>query len=280
MPYAIAAYLIWGFIPLYLRLLERVPSLQIVLHRMLWSAVFMAVVIAFSRGWQAIPELKKANKHAATLLLTSFLIGSNWFVYVYAVNHAHVLETSFGYFLCPLVIVFLGRAVLKERWDTWQKVSVTLASVGVFVLFWKATDIPIYALYLAITFALYALIRKRLSIPPLIASTWEMLVMSVVAMAVLGILALRGELFPASNAEIALFLGAGVVTALPLWWFTEAGSRLPLKTLGILQYLAPCFQFLCAVWIFQEPFGTTEALGFGFIWLAIAVYILRLLKRR
>ena len=280
MPYAIGAYLIWGFLPLYLRLLERVPSVQIVLHRMLWSAVFMAIVIGFSRRGAAVAELRKASKHAATLLLTGFLIGSNWFVYVYAVNHGHVLETSFGYFLCPLLIVFLGRVVLKERWDSWQKVSISLASAGVLVLFWKAEQLPIYALYLAITFGLYALIRKRLVLAPLTASTWEMFAMALVAAVALATLGIQGELFPVSQSEFLLLMGAGVVTALPLWWFTEAGSRLPLKTLGILQYLAPCFQFLCATVAFKEHFGTAEAFGFGFIWLAIAVYILRLLKRR
>jgi len=240
----------------------------------------MAVVIGCSQGWSALSQLKKASRQAATLLFTSFLISSNWFVYVYAVNHGHVLETSFGYFLSPLLIVFLGRVVLKERWDMWQRVSIAFAATGVAVLFLRASHFPIYALYLSVSFALYALIRKRLAVAPLIASTWEMLAMSVVSLVMLSSLSLSGNLMAVTPQEQWLLLGAGVVTALPLWWFTEAGDRLALKSLGILQYLAPCFQFLCAVLVFKEPFGRAEALGFGFIWLAIAVYILQTLRKR
>ncbi len=279
MPYAIGAYLIWGVLPIYLGLLHRIPSSQIVMHRMVWSAVFMIVVIAITNGRRSFADLRKASSQAATMLLTTFLIGSNWYVYVYAVGHGHVLETSLGYFICPLLIVLLGRVVLKERWDRLQKISVALASCGVMVFFLRANAFPVYALYLAFTFGLYALIRKKLSIPPVIASCWEMLVMSVVAGLALLNASYQGEIMQPSDTERWLLLGSGVVTALPLWWFNEGAKRLPLKTVGILQYLAPCLQFLCAVLFFKESFGMTEAIGFGFIWLAIAVYILRLLGR-
>ena len=273
--FALGAYGAWGLLPVYWKALERVPLLEIVAHRVLWSLGFAALLLQGADGWSQVREVMRSPRLLLAMSATSLLIGSNWLLFIWAVNAGHVLATSLGYFLNPLVSVLLGVAFLRERLRLLQTLAVGLAAFGVLQLALREGGVPWISLLLAGTFALYGLLRKLAPIRPLAGLAVELLLLAPLAAGYLLWLGARHRgafLAEGWGFESALLGLAGVATATPLLWFTAAARRLRLSTLGLFQYLAPSLSFGLAVAVYHEPFTRSDALTFGCIWAALALY--------
>lgn len=269
----LGAYLCWGFLPLFFKLLGGVDPVEIVVQRVVWSVVLLLVLIA---AVGRLPQLAAAwaNPRARLLLAASaLLIGTNWLVYVWAINAAHVLETSLGYFLNPLVNVVMGVVLLKERLSRAQGIAVLLAAAGVAVLAIGAASGLWISLALAGTFATYGLIRKIAPVESLEGLAIETILLVPVALGYLGWLAAGGALAFGSGLGVsALLVMGGAVTAVPLLLFAAAARLLPYSTLGLLQYLAPSIQFLLATLAFGEPLTPAHLICFACIWSGLAIF--------
>lgn len=269
----LTAYVIWGLFPLYFKLLERIPALEIITHRAIWSAIFGALLLLVWKhpGWWR--ELRENPRRLAVLAGSGMLIACNWLIYVWAVNNGHMLEASLGYYINPLINVLLALLVLRERLYPLQWVAVGLAAIGVAQQVWQLGNLPWVSLTLALTFGFYGLIRKQApvaALPGLVVETWLLLPLA------LGWLAFSDG--PSTQAEFwtsheALWLAAaGPVTLVPLVCFNAAARHLPYATLGFLQYLAPTLVLLQAVLLFGEHLDSTRLLSFAFIWAGLIVY--------
>jgi chloramphenicol-sensitive protein RarD len=272
--YGLGAYLIWGFLPLYFKLLTQVSATEIVAHRILWSLLFLLVLASLWRRWPAIRAALTTSRVMMTLTITSLLIAANWLIYIWAVINGHVLAGSLGYYLNPLVNVLLGVVFLKERLSRGQLGAVLLAAAGVAILAMGAADGLWISLSLAFSFGLYGFIRKIAPVDALEGLTIETAILAPVSL--FWVLWLQrqgvggfGDFGPAT--DLFLILG-GAVTAIPLLLFTAAARRLPYSTLGFLQYIAPSIQFLLAVVAFGEPLTTAHLLCFAAIWTALAIF--------
>lgn len=273
--FAVGAYLCWGFFPIYWRLLKQVPAMEILAHRMVWSLVFLAALLAGLRRWAWLKDALRQPKTVLTFAASAALLSANWFIYIWAVNAGHIVETSLGYFINPLVNVLLGVAFLKERLRVWQKLAVLVAATGVLYLGISYGQVPWISLSLGISFGFYGLIRKLAKLASLEGLFLETALLSVFA---LGFLVFEGahgrsSFGAGSSAQInALLMGAGVATAVPLLLFAGAARRIPLVTIGVLQYMAPTIQLLLGVLVYGEPFDHRRALGFGMVWFALLIY--------
>lgn len=269
----LGAYFLWGFLPLYFKLLANLLPTEIVAHRILWSLVFLAVLATVWKRWGTIREALRAPRVMAMLLATSVLIAGNWLVYIWAVLNGHVLEGSLGYYLNPLVNVLLGVVLLKEKLSRAQIFAVGLASAGVAVLAVGAGSGLWISLTLACTFAAYGFIRKVAPVDSLEGLSIETALLAPVALAWLFWLEHEGSgAMPMDLATTLLVMGAGLVTAVPLLLFAAAAKRLPYSTLGFLQYVAPTIQFLLAVSLFGEKLTTAHIICFGAIWSALVIF--------
>lgn len=278
--YAILAYSSWGLLPIYWKFFIQVPAVEVLSHRIIWSALFLIIVLwvqhrqpEFWQIWQ--PKLLKG------LLLTALLLAFNWGLYIYGVNTDRVVETSLGYFINPLVSVLLGFLFLKERLNRSQQVAVGLAVIGVAYFIWQFGAVPWIALGLAISFAFYGLLRKVIAVAPMSGLAVETLLIMPLALAIVGYLSHENQGHWGANPILTLlFLGCGLVTSFPLLWFNNAAKRLRLSTLGFFQYLAPSLQLLLGVLLYHEPFTLTHAVTFGLIWTALLVYSISSFKAR
>ena len=270
---AFAAFICWGLFPLYFQFITHVPSLEVVLHRSVWSLLLVLGVLAWQRRWAWLGESLRQPRRMATFLLSALLLWANWLVYVYAAQNGHVVEASLGYFINPLVSVLLGVLVLHERLKTVQWVAVGLAACGVAWLTFVAGRPPWIALTLAFSFGLYGLIRKTAALGPLEGLALENLVLApiVVPALVWWTLTRDGVLLSGDPSLIGLMLLSGPLTAAPLLFFAAAARRLPLATLGLVQYLSPTIQLMLGVWMFHEPFDSRRLAGFAFIWCGLAL---------
>jgi chloramphenicol-sensitive protein RarD len=269
--YAGAAYLAWGLFPAYFRLLRGVPAPEILAHRILWSAVFLGILVTVLRRWRGVVLQLRVPGTIPTLAATALFISANWLTYIWAVNSGHVLEASLGYFVNPLVTVVLGVVFLRERLSRAQAVAVGIAAAGVLSLVIRAGHVPWIALGLAMTFALYGLFRKRLRVDAVSGLLGEVCILAPAALLFVAWLGPANH-FGESPSRTALLAASGVVTAIPLLWFAAGVQRLRLSTVGLLQYLNPTLQFATAVFAFHETFTAAHALAFGCIWASLAVY--------
>lgn len=271
--YGLCAYLIWGTLPLYWKLVRHVPALEILGDRVVFGLIaFGATMLARRQTVQALRALRNARV-MRTLAMSATLLAVNWFTFVYAVETDRVLEASIGYFLNPLLYVLFGVVVLGERLRRMQALAVVLAGVGVAFLASRAPAFPWIGLVLAVSFALYGLIRKTVAVDAVPGSTIEAGLLFPFALAYMIHLALAHRAALGSDARTTLLLVlTGVATAVPLICFAEAARRLRLSTLGFLQYLAPTGQLLLAVVVFGEPFTAVHAASFGLVWVALAVF--------
>ncbi|RII29182.1 MAG: EamA family transporter RarD [Geobacter sp.] len=272
--YGLAAYLVWGFFPLYFKAVQHVPPLEVVSHRIVWSMLFLALLVTGTRRWREIGAAFRTPKTILTLSGTTLLIAANWLIFIFAVEKGEVLQSSLGYFMNPLVNVFLGFALLGERLRRWQTVSLVLAASGVLIMSLRVGQIPWIALLLAVTFGLYGLLRKTAVVDSLVGLSIETFLAAPAALAFLCWLGMAGKgAFLAGSLHDDLILPlAGVVTAVPLLWFTAAARRLRLATMGFLQYITPSIQFILAVWAFGEKFTPTHLIAFSCIWGGLALY--------
>lgn len=271
---AALAYACWGLFPLYFRELSSIPPLEIVLHRTVWSLVFLLIVLAAMRRFAWLPLLLRQPRAVLSFAASALLLSSNWVIYVWAVNNGHVIDASLGYFINPLVYVLLGYLVLHERPRRGQWAAVAIAASGVLWLTVQAGQLPWIALVLAATFGLYGLMRKTAALGALEGLALETLLLAPVAVPLLMLWTVRGTAgwVQAEPATVGWLLAAGPFTAVPLLLFAWGARRIPLATLGLLQYIGPTLQFITGVWVFGEPFQANKLYGFGLIWLALVVY--------
>ncbi|MEO6198494.1 MAG: EamA family transporter RarD [Sphingomicrobium sp.] len=278
--YGLAAYSLWGVLPIYFKLLGGVSALQIVSHRILWSLPFLALLILVSKGW---PKIRLALAHSRTLALltlSALLIGTNWLLYTYAVVSGHILAASFGYYLNPLANVLLGRFVLNERLNLMQWTAVAIAAAGIAVLAAGAVGQLWISLTLCFSFALYGLLRKIVAADAVTGLAIETALLAPVALGFLAWVGLGGQpLFGPTRFTGGLLVLAGIVSTTPLLLFTAAARRLAYSTLGMLQFLAPTLQFALAVFLYGEHFTVAHGIAFAAIWTALALYVTALIRK-
>jgi chloramphenicol-sensitive protein RarD len=271
---AIGGYLLWGLFPLYWPLLEPAAPVEILAHRIVWSLVFLVGLMALTSGFAWLRRLSRRS--AGLLALAAVLVSVNWGVYIYGVNSERVVETSLGYFINPLVTVMLAMVFLHERLRRRQGVALAVAAVGVLVLTVDYGRVPWIALTLACSFGLYGLVKNRAGVDGTQSLAVETAVIVIPAAAWLLWLGGtgRGTFTTEGAGHVALLVGAGVVTALPLMLFGAAAVRIRLSTLGLLQYLTPTIQFLIGVLLYGEPMPLSRLAGFALVWMALAVFML------
>lgn len=272
--FALLSFLIWGLSPVYWKLLKSVPAFEILMHRMIWSFLFLLPLLALRGRWPEFVSTLKTPRRMYGLLASTIIVACNWFTFIYAINHDQVLQASLGYYINPLVNVLLGTLILKERLRPLQGVAVGLATIAVLYLTVGYGRIPWMALILAFTFGFYGLIRKMVAVGALVGLSVETLLLSAPATVYLIYLETAGRgAFLHAGADVSILLmGAATVTGLPLLLFTMGARRIHLSTVGFLQYLAPTCNFLLAVFVFGEPFSGTKAMAFALIWIALAIY--------
>lgn len=275
----IVAFTIWGLAPLYFKAVGSVPPTEIVAHRILWSLLLLAGLLAFWRGFDGLRRLRGEPRLVGLLTLTALLTGSNWLVFVWAISADRLVEASLGYFINPLVSILLGRLFLGERLRPLQKAAVALACAGVLWRVGQVGSLPWIALFLALTFGFYGLLRKRAPVDAINGLFVETLVTAPLAIGWLAWLATQDALH-FGRGELTDFLLplAGVLTAVPLMLFAVGAKRLPLSTVGFLQYLAPSLNFVLAVFVFGEPFDAGQLIGFALIWSGLAIYSADMLR--
>lgn len=280
--YGLAAYTFWGLAVFYFKAIAGVPPLEILAHRILWSVPLLLAWLAARGRLGDLRDVLRARRTVAILLVTTVLIASNWLVFILAVSTGRVLQASLGYYINPLFNVLLGMVFLRERLRPVQWASVLLAFTGVAWLTASFGSLPVISLVLAGTFGLYGLLRKTVPADGPVALTVETGMLLPVVIGYVAVQAGRGEMafLHASRTIDLLLLLAGLVTTLPLLWFTNAVRRLRLATIGFLQYLSPSLQLLLAVAVYDEPFTRTHLVTFCFIWSALALYSLDALRRR
>ncbi len=280
--YAIGAYVLWGFLPVYWKALQAVPAAEIVLHRIIWSLVFLVILLSFRRQWAWLVGLRAQRQTLIILAVSAGLLAVNWLTYVWGVTNGFVVETSLGYFINPLFSVLLGVVFLRERLRLWQWVAVGLAALGVLYLTFGYGSFPWIALTLALTFGVYGLLQKKVRLESTESLAGEMAILVIPALMLLASLAIRGDnAFLQTNPTTALLLiGTGAVTAVPLIFFGAGARLIPLSTIGLLQYIAPTIQFLLGVFLYHEPFTTDRLVGFSLIWLALLIFALDNIRRQ
>ncbi|PEZ04926.1 protein RarD [Bacillus sp. AFS018417] len=276
--YAASAYMMWGVLPLYWKLIDEVPAEEILAHRIVWAFAFMLLVLLickrFGQFTSELVQLFKRPKLFMSLTVASILISGNWFVYIWAVNHNHVIEASLGYYINPLVSILLGTLVLKEKLNFWQYVAVGLAAFGVAILTVHYGSIPWIAISLACTFGLYGLSKKLLDYDSMIGLTMETMLVMPIALVYLGMLGVQGigSFGSVSITSTLLLAGAGIVTALPLLYFAKGTKLIPLSMVGFLQYIAPTISLVLGIFVFHEHFTGTHMIAFFFIWIALFTF--------
>lgn len=268
----VLSFLIWGTLPLYMRALDSVSPWEIMVHRLLWACVFTLGLLAARQQLGRVLAVLRQPRAVAWLLASALMISINWLVYVWAVAERQVVEASLGYFINPLVSVALGVLLLGERLNRWQVLAVAVAAAGVVWLTVWVGRLPWIALMLAFSFAFYGFIRKRVEVDAITGLTVETLLLAPFALAYLLWLGDAGAILTQGPLIDVLLVGAGVFTAVPLMAFAFGVRRVSLTTVGIVQYLAPSLQLLIAVALFAEPFVLAQGVGFGLIWLALAIY--------
>ena len=270
----LSAYTIWGLFPIYFKAIAAVPAIEIIIHRVLWSALFGSIVLMFWKhpGWWR--GLRDNPKRLAVLALSGSLIAANWIVYVWAVNNGRMVEASLGYYINPLVNVLLGMVLLGERLRRLQWLAVGFAAAGVAQQVWQVGNLPWVSLVLPLTFGFYGLIRKKApvaALPGLVVETWMLVPLALIWLALnSGALSAQAEFWTASQA--IWLAAAGPVTLIPLVCFNAAARHLPYTTLGFLQYLAPTLVLLLAVLLYDEHMNASTIVTFACIWAGLAIY--------
>ena len=277
--FAVSAYIMWGIAPLYFKLLTRVPALEILMHRIVWSVLVLCVLL-FVR--KKIPQVKKAisdSKVVRTLAISGFLLACNWLIFIWAVNNNQLLDASLGYFINPLFNVLLARLFLQESLSRLQLLAVFVALLGVALLVVSYAQIPWIALLLAITFSVYGLLRKKVnvdSMPGLLVESSLMLPFALLYWFIAD--TSRGNMLANSNELNLTLLMAGIVTTAPLLCFTAAAKRIRFTTLGFFQYIGPSLMFLMAILFFQEPLDMTRVITFALVWCGLLIYVVDSLR--
>lgn len=275
--YAALSYFIWGLIPIYWKFVQHVSAGEILAHRVFWSFVFMVILLIMINKWGGflsfVKEISHQPKKLAALITASILVSINWGIFIWAVNSGHILQTSLGYYINPLVSVLLGVIVLKEKLSGAQILSFTLAGIGVLILTVHFGEVPWVALSLAISFGLYGLAKKMIKMDAEIGLTLETMMVTPLAIIYIIYLLVTSKPQFFESVSTSLFLmGGGIATALPLLFFAKGAQKVPLSMMGILQYIAPTMTLLIGVFMYHEPFTKAHLVSFIFIWSALVIY--------
>lgn len=279
--YALGAYTLWGIFPLYWHLITKVSAVEILAHRIFWSAIFMFILAWYVYKIKLIPVLKNW-KQMKYLLITGTLISANWGVYIWAVNNNHVVDASLGYYINPLINVVLGYLFLNERLNKLQRVALFMALVGVTYLTIDYGKFPVIALFLASTFAAYGLLRKKAKVDAVPALTIETALVAPLALVFLisTFITNKSTYTLSDFSTMILLLGAGPATAIPLLLFGKAAETVPLSILGFVQYLSPSLQLFIGLFIFKEPFTSAHLICFSFIWFGLLLFSMSFSKKK
>lgn len=271
--FGIAAYAMWGCFPLFYSVFHGVPAVEILVHRILWSCAFLAVVVTLMRRWQALRQLFQNPRQLGWIFGCALLIALNWGLYIHAVETGRVLQASLGYFMTPLVNVALGMLVLRERPSRWQILAIGLALGAVLLQLVVLGKLPWISLVLAMTFGTYGLLRKRVALDALSGLLVETSLLAPLSLVAVLWLGWHGQShFGDTPTTTLLMLVSGVVTTLPLLAFAGAARRLSLSTVGFLMYLNPTLQFLLALWVFGESISGPQLTTFVLIWIGLGFY--------
>jgi chloramphenicol-sensitive protein RarD len=277
--YAAGAYVVWGVLPIYWKLLQAVPALEILAHRIVWACLFTLLLVLGRRQLRALGAALRRPKILVAFAASGLLLTFNWYIYIWAVNDGHIVETSLGYFINPLINVLLGVLFLGERLRIGQVVAIGMALLGVIVLAVHYGSPPWIALALAGTFGLYGLLRKTASLDSLVGLSVETLIVLPLALGYLFWLGPANQFGQVSLTTELLMIGTGIITAIPLLLFAAGARQITMTSLGLLQYIAPTLQFSIGVLIYGEPLTTERLAGFVLIWIALAIYSLESLWR-
>lgn len=274
--YALTAYLLWGFLPLYMKAVAHISPLEVIVHRVVWSVPIAAIVLIVLGRTAEIRQALTTPRMLAMACLTASLISLNWGIYIWAIGSGHALDAALGYFINPLFSILLGAVILKEKLSRIQIAAISLVAMAVALLTWNAGGLPWVALALTVTWGFYAFFRKTLPIGPTQGFLLEVLLLTPPALAFIIYLTVtgRGHFFAGTAADTWLLAASGLVTAVPLIFYGNGAKLLKLSTIGIMQYIAPSIIFVIAVFIFREPFDTVRLIAFLMIWSALAVYTL------
>lgn len=272
--YGFLAYVTWGLLPLYWRLFETMPAGEILSHRILWSFIFVAVLVTIGRRWKHLKAVVKDKRSKLAVLLCAVFISCNWLIFIWAVNNGNVIETSLGYYMNPLISVLFAVVFLKEKLRAGQWAAIIVAGTGVLLMAVQYGHVPWIAIVLAISFALYGLAKKVAKLDVLLGLTWETMIVVPIAIIYMTFIHVEGSatVLSLSVSSMVLLLLSGAFTALPLFWFAKAAERLPLSVVGFIQYIAPTTSLLLAIFIFGEPFTEGQLVSFTFIWAALFIY--------
>jgi len=274
--YAFLAFTLWGLFPIYFKALHQISALEMLAHRMVWSMLFLFVVLTVRLQWRWLGPVLRDRHLLGRFAASAVLLSTNWGIYIWSVNAGHIVEASLGYFINPLVNVLFGLAFLGERLRRVQWLAVAIAAAGVIWLTWENGRPPWISLALALTFGGYGLLRKTAKLGALEGLTLETMLLCPVAVLYLALLTSRGTnaFMNASWGVEVLLVLAGPITAIPLLLFAAGARRIPFSMLGLIQYVTPTLQLLIGVLIYREPFGKVQLIGYGAIWIALAVYSL------
>ncbi len=272
--FGMLAFIVWGSLPVYWKLLNQIPAAEILAHRITWSFVFVTVLLVIKGDYQALKGVLKNKGQLKLILIAAVLITVNWFTYIWAVNSNFVLQASLGYYINPLVVSLLSMIVFKERFNREKTAALILAAIGVIILTMQYGQIPWVALILAVTFAFYGLVKKLLAVDAVTGMALETLVITPIALLYLGYIQGTGEgsFFAISTPMVLLLMLSGVVTATPLLWFAKCTQLVEFSTIGFMQYIAPTISFFLGVFLFKEDFTVIHLISFCFIWTALIIY--------
>lgn len=272
--FGFAAYAMWGLFPLYFPLLKPAGAIEILAHRVLWTLVVVGVMLAVRGRWQWLRALAGDRRRLLLLTVAAVVIAVNWGVYIWAVNQGRVVDAALGYYINPLVTVLLGVMLLRELLRRWQWVAVGLATLAVLVLTIDVGRPPVIALVLAVSFATYGLMKNRVRMPALESLSVETLLLALPAAVAVGVIQARGHAaFGHGSVRVTVLLvGVGIITAIPLLLFGAAASRVPLSTMGLMQYITPTAQFLIGLLVVHEEMSNGRWIGFVIVWAALLVF--------
>lgn len=275
--YALCCYLLWGLFPLYWYPLTHsgIDAGQLLAQRIVWSALFSVVLVAVFKQTHVLLDALRRPKILLVFTCSATAIGLNWLIFLWAISNNHVLEASLGYFISPLFSMLLGRLFFNEHFNRIQLAAIVLAAIGIFWLALPAGQVPWVALLLTLTFGLYGLLRKTAPLDALPGLALETLLLLPFALAYLGWLAQQGQLVFGSLPPLLLatLIGSGIVTTVPLLLFAAGARRISMSDLGIIQYVSPTIQFLLGLFLFGEAFDVSRFIGYGWVWLGVAVYL-------
>ena len=280
--YALTAYLLWGFLPLYMKALAHVPPVEVIAHRVLWSVPVAIAVLVWLRRTEDLKAALRNPQMLAMAGVTAALISVNWGIYVWAIGSGHTLDAALGYYINPLFSIFLGAVLLNERLRGIQWLAIASACIAVGILTWETGRLPLVSMGLTVTWGFYAYLKRRLPIGPNQGFALEVLILLPFGLAYAGwqLWQQDGHFAMGVPMDTWLLVGCGIVTAGPLMIYANGAKRLRLSTIAIMQYIAPTMIFLTAVFVFDEPFSQTKLVAFGFIWAALLIYSWSMLRRR